>query len=292
MDRTKPLEGKMSLKIGIQMYSVREAFAKNPIEAIRKVSEIGYRYIELANLHAEKDCGCGFGVSARELKKVADDFGSEIFSAHLEPLDASNIDQVLDYYTELGVKYIVSKQCDSTIAEVTAACENYNFLGEKCRKAGIQHLLHLGQSGYCEDGEWSVDKVARLTAPENLKFEVDTYWMLRSGFNPCNIIRKFCNRCAIVHQKDLPRDFCGTVNINSLLGLGEQVVHSNLREYVQPEDFCEIGSGQMNVREIIDITEKYTKASHIVLEQDNSQLGEFESIRKSYQYLTSVLSEE
>lgn len=279
----------MSLKYGIQMYSVKEAFAKDPIAAIRRVSEIGYKYIELANLHAENDCGCGFGVPARELKKVVEEYGGEIFSAHLEPLDKSNIDRVLEYYQELGTKFIVSKQCNSTTEEVLKACENYNYLGERCREAGIQHMLHLGQSGYCEDGEWSVDKIAKNTSLKNLMFEVDTYWMLRSGFNPCNIIRKYQDRAAVIHQKDLPRDFAGTVNINSLLGLGEQVVHSNLRKYVQPEDFCEIGSGQMNVEEIVETTLKYTDAEYIVLEQDNSALGEFESIRRSYEYMSKFL---
>ena len=197
----------MSLKIGIQMYSVRNAFAKNPVEAIRKVSDIGYKYIELANLNATKDCGCGFGVSAKELKKVADDCGCEIFSAHMEPLDAGNIDRVLEYYSELGTKYIVSKQCNSTVDEVLKTCENYNYIGERCRKVGIQHLMHFGQTGYCEDGEWAIDKVAKNTSVENLMFEVDTYWMLRSGFNPCNIIRKFSDRAALIHQKDLPKDF-------------------------------------------------------------------------------------
>ena len=275
----------MGLKIGIQMYSVRNAFAENPLEAIRKVCDIGYKYIELANLNAVQDCGCGFGVPARELKRVADDYGCEIFSAHMEPLDKHNIDRVLEYYSELGTKYIVSKQCNSTIDDVLNACENYNYLGERCRKAGIQHLLHLGQTGYCEDGEWAIDKVAKNTTAENLMFEVDTYWMLRSGFNPSNIIRKYSDRAALIHQKDLPKEFSGTVNLNSLLPLGVQVIHSNSKTYVKPEDFCEIGSGQMDLKDIIDTTLKYTSASHIVLEQDYTSLGEYESIRLSLQNL-------
>ncbi len=275
----------MGLKVGIQMYSVRNAFAKDPVEAIRRVCSMGYKYIELANLNATVDCGCGFGVPAKELKKAVEEFGGEIFSAHMEPLDAGNIDRVLEYYSELGTKYLVSKQCDSKIEELLAACENYNDLGEKCRKAGIQHLLHLGQTGYCEDGEWAVDKVAKNTSPENLMFEVDTYWMLRSGFNPCNIIRKYKERAALIHQKDLPADFTGTVNINSLLPLGVQVTHANVNTYVHPSDFCEIGTGQMNLKEIIDTTLQYTSASHIVLEQDHTSLGEFESVQLSLNHL-------
>lgn len=271
----------MSLKIGIQMYSVRNAFAENPMAAIRNVCEIGYKYIELANLNASVDCGCGFGISAKELKNTVRSLECEIFSTHIEPLNKDNIDKVLEYYAELGTKYIVSKQCNSTIEDVKIACENYNYLGERCKNAGIQHLLHLGQTGYCEDGEWAVDKIAKNTTKENLMFEVDTYWMLRSGFNPCNVIQKYGNRTALVHQKDLPLSFSGVININSILPLGVQVTHANVNTYVHPQDFCEIGTGQMNLKDIIDSTRKYTSATHIVLEQDYTSLNEFESIQIS-----------
>ena len=59
----------MSLKVGIQLYSVREEMAKDPIATVKKVADIGYKYLEFANSHADTDPGVGFGVSAEELRQ-------------------------------------------------------------------------------------------------------------------------------------------------------------------------------------------------------------------------------
>ena len=45
----------MALKVGIQLYSVRTEMEKNPFEAIRKVAEIGYKNLEVANSRADED---------------------------------------------------------------------------------------------------------------------------------------------------------------------------------------------------------------------------------------------
>lgn len=47
----------MALKVGIQLYSVKNAMAKDPIAAIGEVARAGYRYIETANHRADQDCG-------------------------------------------------------------------------------------------------------------------------------------------------------------------------------------------------------------------------------------------
>ena len=58
----------MALKVGIQLYSVRDAMAQNPIETCKTVANIGYKYLEFANHNGENDFGVGFGVSAEEVE--------------------------------------------------------------------------------------------------------------------------------------------------------------------------------------------------------------------------------
>mgnify|MGYP000661139346 len=53
----------MALKVGIQLYSVRDEMKKDPINAIRQVAEIGYKNLEFASSNADTDPGVGFGVS-------------------------------------------------------------------------------------------------------------------------------------------------------------------------------------------------------------------------------------
>lgn len=271
----------MALKIGLQLYSIKEAMAVDPIEAIKKAGAIGYKHLELANLNAEKDFGCGFNVPASDLKKVADDNGIDIFSAHIDPLTKDNYQAVLEYHCELGTKFLMSKPYSMTKDGTLRDCELYNFLGEECRKAGIQHCLHTGLAPYLDDGSWLLDVIFSNTEPENLNFEVDAYWMMRSGKDPVEVIKTFANRVMAIHQKDLPKDFTGEADINKKLGWGRTLLHSNFFDYVAKTDFCEVGTGQMPIQNIIQAANEYTNAEYIILEQDYTQYTEMESIQIS-----------
>lgn len=275
----------MALKIGLQLYSVKEAMADNPLKTIREVAQIGYKNLELANLNAETDYGCGFHATAGDLKKAADDCGCNIFSAHIDPLTDRNIDPVLEYHAELGTKYLMSKPFSCTREGALKDCELYNRLGEKCRKFGIQHCLHTGLAPFLDDGSWLLDVLFSNTDPQNMAFEVDAYWMMRSAFDPKEVIEKFADRIIAVHQKDLPKDFHGNLNVNQGLGRGRTLDHANFFDFVQKEDFCEIGTGQMDIQGIIDTTIARTNAGYIILEQDYTAHTEMESIKISLENL-------
>jgi sugar phosphate isomerase/epimerase len=271
----------MALKVGIQIYSVRKNMANDPVETIRKVAEIGYKYLETANLFNPNDYGTGFGGSAREIRKILDGFGSKIFSAHVFPLDLTNIDKVLDYYNELGAEYLHSKPLYGTVDDVKRQAELFSRLGEKCREKGIRHGIHNGFTPYCEDGSYSLDRMAEFTSPEDLLFEIDTYWAMRAGKDPVELIKKYKERIHIIHQKDCPKDFHGVMNMNSVIPMGSQSSHEVISKVLKEDEFCEIGTGTMELQKIIDITIAATKASFIVLEQDFTTLDEFDSIKLS-----------
>ena len=61
----------MALKVGIQLYSVRTEMEKDPFEAIRKVAEIGYKNLEVANSRADEDPGVGFRASLHTTARSA-----------------------------------------------------------------------------------------------------------------------------------------------------------------------------------------------------------------------------
>jgi hypothetical protein len=53
--------------------------------------------------------GCGFGVDAEKLRVKAEKLGVSFFSAHIDPLDDRNIDNVISYHKDLGNPCIISK---------------------------------------------------------------------------------------------------------------------------------------------------------------------------------------
>ena len=59
-----------NLKIGLQLYSVRDDMAQDMYAALKKVKEIGYDYVEFAGY---------FDHSAEEVKSMLDEMASHAF---------------------------------------------------------------------------------------------------------------------------------------------------------------------------------------------------------------------
>lgn len=280
----------MALKVGIQMYSVRNAMYKDPICAIGKVSKMGYKYIELANLNAREDPGCGFGAEADALNSAIRPFGARIVSAHIDPLDMDNIDRVLEYHVRLGTECIMSKSIDTTYEGVLRQCEVLNRIGKKCREAGIRHCLHTGAVPTVQDGRDILEVYTENTDVGTLFFEFDTYWALRSGKDPIDMIKKHADRILMIHQKDLPADLNKPVNIVDEAPLDGEGFLKYYSEHIGKEDFTEIGSGIMDIQGIVDAAVNYTNAGYMILEQDFTSLDEFDSIRRSMEGMKKLHS--
>ena len=163
--------------------------------------------------------------------------------------------------------------------------ELYDRLGEKCHEAGIQHVIHSGLPTYCEDGTLGMSKILESTNPQNVMLELDTYWVMRGGIDPIDLMGKHADRIVMLHQKDCPADFKGVKNLNSILKPGEIATTAFFDEYRKEYQFCEIGSGIMPLQKIIDFANENTKAKYLVLEQDFSTEDEFASIAESFENL-------
>ena len=56
------------MKVGLQVYTVRNHLKENPRRTLEQVVEAGYKDIEFANHQAEKDVGIGFGAGIQSKK--------------------------------------------------------------------------------------------------------------------------------------------------------------------------------------------------------------------------------
>lgn len=280
----------MSIKVGIQMYSVRNAMSADPIAALRKTAELGYKYIELANLTAYEDFGCGFNVKASDLKKAVSEFGAQIVSAHIFPLDEKNIDKVLEYHSELGTKYIMSKSESLSKEHALRDAENFQWIGERCKKYGIQHCIHTAFDYAYDDGSSLFSTWLDNTSPEALMMELDTYWVTRGGDDPIKTIVKYGNRIELLHQKDLPAKTIAEFNVAEVFRNAgvDKMDFSKFYSLIDERDFVEVGTGVMDLQSIIDTALVSSNAKYIMLEQDFTTMDEFDSISKSMEGFRKV----
>jgi sugar phosphate isomerase/epimerase len=272
------------MKVGIQLYSVRNHMGKDPIGTIRHVAEAGYRYIEVANHNADTDSGVGFGVGAKEIKKALEGTGARIVSAHIFPLKPETIQPVLEYFAELGTAYLVAPMdFFRDKADVLAKCKTYNKTAGLCAAAGIRFLYHNHFHEFqIFEGKTIFDLIMENTDPALVGAELDTYWAVRGGQDPAALLTKYGERMRLIHQKDFPAAERDKINLIDPVNREKITVDMDyFTSVVSPETFTEIGAGILPIQEIINTGNHICKADYIVLEQDFSRHDEYESIRIS-----------
>ena len=276
----------MSVRVGIQLYSVRQSMARDPYRTLERLAELGYRNFEGANHNARTDDGIGFGVPAKELRATLDRIGMQVVGCHINPLDPQRLPTVLDYHRELGNTQI---GCDiefypyGDLDYVLRRAEFFNHVGELCRERGMRFYYHNHyQEFQLVDGRAVYDLVMANTDPELVFVEMDTYWMMRGGQDPVAMIEKYRDRLVLLHQKDFPRDapqpavmFDGPVDRDAPITI------DSFLETKDPLCFTEIGTGVMPIQDIIDAAGRCPNFEYLLLEQDHTQLDELDSVKRS-----------
>lgn len=276
----------MSLKIGIQLYSVKNAIARQPYEVLRQIAEAGYRYIEAANHNAQKDPGVGFGVPAGELKRSLDELGLQIVGCHVNPLREDLLPEILDYHAELGSTQI---GCDieffpyGDMDYLKRRCETFNRIGELCQERGMRYYYHNHYQEFQRFGDKLVyDLIMENTDPGLVYAEMDTYWIARGGQDPVTFMRKYNDRLILLHQKDFPRDVGEPLCMyQGLVDWDKDIDMEVFQKTKNPLAFTEIGTGILPIQDYISAARSCPNLETIILEQDATRLDEIESIQVS-----------
>jgi len=276
----------VSLKVGIQLYSVKNAIAQRPFEVLHQIAETGYRYIEAANHNATNDPGVGFGVPARELKETLDGLGLQIVGCHVNPLREELLPEVLDYHAELGSTQI---GCDieffpyEDMDYLKRRCEMFNRIGELCRERGMRYYYHNHyQEFQCFHGKMVYDIIMENTDPGLVYAEMDTYWIARGGQDPVSFMRKYNDRLILLHQKDFPKNATEPLCMyDGLVDRNRDIDTQVFSDTKNPLSFTEIGTGLLPIQDYIRAARSCPNLDYIILEQDATQLDELESIAVS-----------
>lgn len=276
----------MAPKIGIQLYSVKNAIQEKPYEVLWQIAEAGYRYVEAANHNAAEDPGVGFGMPARELKKLLDDLGLQIVGCHVNPLREELLPAVLDYHAELGSTQI---GCDiefypyGDLDYLKRRCQFFNRIGELCQERGMRYYYHNHYQEFQRIGTGTVyEYIMDHTDPGLVYAELDTYWAARAGQDPVQLIKKYEDRLILLHQKDFPTGLSEPLCLfDGVVDPETEIDWKVFDQAKNPLAFTEIGTGILPIQDYIEAALSCPGLEYILLEQDATQLDELESIRTS-----------
>lgn len=269
------------MKIGLQVYSIRDDAANDFAAAMKKVKDMGYDGVELAGT---------YGLSAAEIKKVLADVGLEVISAHI-PLDdmEKDPDGIFAFYEEIGCRYAAipwlaaERRPGTDRFEETVAL--IRMIGAKAKAHGIQLLYHNHDFEFVKvDGEYALDMLYRVVEPEYLATEIDTCWVKFAGENPAAYVRKYKGRAPIVHLKDFFMESDADKDgVYELIGVDKKANNHSTFELR-----C-VGHGKQSFPDIIEAAEE-AGATWLIVEQDRPSQGltPMECADISRKYLKSI----
>jgi len=138
-------------KIGLQLYTVRDAMAEDPIGTLKAIAEMGYDDVEIAGYANGKY----YGMAPKEFKKVLDDLGLSVKSGHTltgvrdKDMIGTPINQFERYAADaasIGQDYIVLAYLDDHERERADQYKGIAELLNKCgaisKKQGVKMAYH------------------------------------------------------------------------------------------------------------------------------------------------------
>jgi sugar phosphate isomerase/epimerase len=272
------------LKVGLQLYSIREDMAKDMDEALKQVKEIGYDYVEFAGY---------FGKTADEVKELLTKHGLECVSVHQTyDIFLNNEKESIDYLKTIGAKYCaipwmaVEQHAGTERFEQTK--KEFIQVGQALKNAGIQLLYHNHDFEFQSfEDKFLLDWLYDSIPSELLKTEIDTCWVKYAGQDPAAYMRKYINRSPIVHLKDF---VCKNFNGESVYALIDDSGKEGKKATREENgfNFRPVGQGIQNFSSIIEAA-KEIGADYVIVEQDQSPTcAPMQAAKESREYLRSL----
>ena len=266
-------------KIGVQLYTVRYAMAKDFEGSLAKVADAGYKTVELAEFSIDGGEVHYFKKTPKEVRAVLDQHGLNAVSTHLNYkfLTPEILPKVFEASKVLGHQYIVCPWIDEEFRSQpdiwSRACDTFNQVGEECKKAGFQFGYHNHWFEFLPvNGKLPYDVLLQGCKPDLVKMELDLCWITAAGADPVKYFENNPGRFPLVHVKDL----------KSL----PHVTAGGAQNFGDTADLTEVGSGMIDWKKIFEHSDQ-AGIKYYIVEHDHPQTP-FESITKSYQYLSNL----
>lgn len=264
-----------SFGVGLQLYTIRDAMAADALGSLKKLSDMGYKNLELAGYSN----GTFYGYSPAEFKKIVNDLGMEVISSHTNVeaagITMDNAQLMADSHAALGVKYCVQpwiEEVDRNIESYKKMIGDWNEVGRVMKGVGIQFGYHNHNFEFATlDG---IVPYYDLFMPELdadlVTMELDLFWASKAGQDPVEMFNKYPGRFQLLHFKDM------------------KTVEAPFFEVIK-DDICSVGAGVIDFKTIM-ASKDVAGTTYTFVEDDNQGNGKpFEELEVSIKNLTTTI---
>ncbi|MCE4563501.1 TIM barrel protein [Maribellus sp. CM-23] len=264
-----------SFGVGLQLYTIRDAMAADVVGSLQKVSDMGYKNLELAGYSNGKF----YGYEPAEFKKIVEDKGMQIISSHTQVeaagITMENARKMADDHAALGVKYCVQPWIndeDRNIETYKRMIADWNQVASVMKEVGIQFGYHNHNFEFANlDGVVPYYDIFMPEMDKNLiTMELDLYWATKAGQDPVEMFDKYPGRFQLLHFKDMAKQ-------------------TDPYFEVVKDDITSVGAGLIDFNRIYAAREK-AGMKYLFVEDDNQGNGlPFEGIETSITNLTTKI---
>jgi sugar phosphate isomerase/epimerase len=265
-----------SFGVGLQLYTIRAAMAKDVPGSLKKVSDLGYKNLEMAD-YAD---GKFYGYQPEEFKKMVNDLGMEVISSHagVNPAGISDdaAKKMAEDHARVGAKYCMQPFVDekdrTSIAGYQKMVAEWNKVGKIMKETGVQfgYHNHNFEFGPVEGKIPYFDVFLPEMDKEYMTMELDLFWAIKAGQKPVELFKKYPGRFQLFHLKDMytkEAPFFKT----------------------QSNDFAPVGAGIVNFKKIL-AAKDIAGMKYSFVEQDKTKDGKpFDDIKTSITNLTTKI---
>lgn len=246
-----------AIPVGLELYSVRDALARDPQGTVRAVAKMGYQCVEFYAPYFQWTES-----ETKQMRKLMDDLGIRCYSTHNEEgyLAPKNLSRVRDRNATLGSKYVVQAWSEpkTTIDAWKAVADNLNVVAEKLEPSGLHAGYHNHDAEFAPlSGVRPIEILAKNTKP-SVMLQLDVGTCLSAGSDPVAWIKANPGRIRSMHCKDWSPE----------AGKAYSVL---------------LGEGSVDWKSVFQAAENGGEIEYYLVEQEGSRFSEMETAQKCLQ---------
>lgn len=265
------------LKLGLQLYTIREAIEKNLFGTLHQLAGFGYQEVETYSFNYGKN-KYYWGLEPKTAKQLLDDCNLKTSAGHYDLdkfFEVNQVDDLKRYVDECIVGAHVLKQNYivwpwlapkyRTIDEFKRLSATLNTIGEQIKKSGLQLAYHNHDFEFINhNGQMGYDIILNETDKNLVKLEMDLFWVsFASPIKPHVWFEKQPDRFVLWHVKDMDKN--------------NQDLH------------VPVGDGKIDFKPIFK-DQKLAGVKHIFVEQGNNYIpNDLVCVKKSAIYVKNNL---
>lgn len=213
-------------RFGVALFTLAGMAARDLEATLRLVAAAGYREVEFFGPYPfsapESIAGwqavaarlgiaghAWYGHSPAEVRAMLDRLGLGAPAAHTDLATAqTRMPQLADAAATLGHRYVI---VPSVMEFGLTTLDDYRRLALELNRIGAIAAAHGVRFGYHNHGyeqapiagQVPLDVLLDATDPALVTFELDVFWMIAGGGDPCDYLTRWPGRFALMHLKDM-----------------------------------------------------------------------------------------